>query len=324
MKYISRIYTPIASKKYFLAALSMSLLIVFAGANILNPSKTYAALTDKQIEQRAEKYCDAKWLLRSYINVCKKGFIAGAKGQNEPQDCKNGSDACKGGYKQGKKVKEADDNSTGPVPKRAECDDTTKPNECKKEYDECNNLQGPRIQPSIDRCKRDVLDKYPKKAGGGGGGGGAGGGGGGGGAAAPVEQSKPIELGKTGQFQCGNLSDDSANFKTKLNFGCLGTRGPNGLGPIQDLVFAIIRFASIGVGILVVLSIIAAGIQYSTAEGNAEATQKSKKRIQQTVIGLVIYIFAFSILQFLVPGGLFRPALWLIQPVLFYKFGVIP
>lgn len=115
-----------------------------------------------------------------------------------------------------------------------------------------------------------------------------------------------ISLGTQGSNQCGNLPDEEDNWKTKINFGCLGEDGPSGLGPIQDLIFALIRFLTIGVGIIITMSIIAAGIQYTTAEGNAEASQKAKKRIQNAVIGLAIFIFTWSALQFLIPGGLFR------------------
>lgn len=104
---------------------------------------------------------------------------------------------------------------------------------------------------------------------------------------------------------CGNLEDNSKNIETSFNFGCLGPEGPKGTGPIQDLAYAIIRFMSVGVGIVLVASIVYAGIQYSAAEGNPEATQSSKNRIRDAFIGLLIYIFAFSILQYLVPGGVF-------------------
>lgn len=110
-----------------------------------------------------------------------------------------------------------------------------------------------------------------------------------------------------GTNQCGNLEDNDENYKTKFNFGCLGSEGPKGLNPIEDLLYAFFRFLSVGVGIVVVIAIIIAGIQYSTSEGNAEATQNAKGRIRSAIIGLVLYMFAFSIFQFLVPGGLFKP-----------------
>lgn len=107
------------------------------------------------------------------------------------------------------------------------------------------------------------------------------------------------------QPQCGNT--DSA-IRTKFDFGCIGgdPNSPRNLSPIMDLLYSLIRFLSAGVGVVIVISIIMAGIQYSSSEGNPEATQQSKTRIRNALMGLIIYIFAFSLVQYLVPGGLFR------------------
>jgi hypothetical protein len=88
--------------------------------------------------------------------------------------------------------------------------------------------------------------------------------------------------------------------ETRFDFGCTGEGTP-----IQDFAYAIIRFLSVGVGLVLVASIIYAGIQYSSSEGNPEATQAAKKRIQNAIIGLIFYLFIFALVQYLVPGGLF-------------------
>ena len=104
--------------------------------------------------------------------------------------------------------------------------------------------------------------------------------------------------------QCGKGKDSKV--VTRFNFGCLGeTYDGAELNPITDLAFALVRFLSTGVGIIIVGSIILAGIQYSASEGNPEATQAAKGRIQSAVVGLFIYLFAFAFIQYLVPGGLF-------------------
>lgn len=103
-----------------------------------------------------------------------------------------------------------------------------------------------------------------------------------------------------GGHQCGK-GDNVV--KTRINFGCLGDKAPTKMSPIEDMLYAFIRFLSIGVGIVIIGSIIVAGIQYSTSEGNPEATQASKDRIRNAMIGLFVYIFAFAIVQYLVPGG---------------------
>lgn len=102
--------------------------------------------------------------------------------------------------------------------------------------------------------------------------------------------------------QCG--SGDGA-VMTSFDFGCKGATYPGDLNPIIDMAFAIFRFLSAGVGLVVIGSIIVAGIQYSTSRGNPQATQAAIKRITNALIGLMIYIFMFSIANFLVPGGMF-------------------
>lgn len=104
---------------------------------------------------------------------------------------------------------------------------------------------------------------------------------------------------QNGQGQEPGCGTGDSRITTKFNFGCNGAAK----NPIVDLALAIIRFLAAGVGVVVVISIILAGIQYSTSEGNPEATMKAKRRVQASLIALVIYIFTFAIINYLVPGG---------------------
>ncbi len=114
----------------------------------------------------------------------------------------------------------------------------------------------------------------------------------------------------SGGDECGNSGHPDKNVKTNFNFGCLGPaydiKQYGAVSPVEDIVYAIIRFMSIGVGIIVVISIIIAGIQYTSSEGNPEVTQEAKNRVRFTMFGLFLYIFAYTIMQYLVPGGLFK------------------
>ena len=83
----------------------------------------------------------------------------------------------------------------------------------------------------------------------------------------------------------------------------IGCRGEG--NPIVDMTFAIIRFLSVGVGIIAVGSIILGGIQYTTSSGSPEKTAKAMSRISNTVIALLIYFLIFAILNWVVPGGVF-------------------
>jgi len=88
---------------------------------------------------------------------------------------------------------------------------------------------------------------------------------------------------------------------TAIDLGCNGKVAD----PILDLTFGIIRFLSVGVGIVVVASIVIAGIQYTMAGNNPQNVETAVNRIRTSLIGLLIFIFAYAILDFLVPGGLF-------------------
>jgi len=75
--------------------------------------------------------------------------------------------------------------------------------------------------------------------------------------------------------------------------------------PVLDGIFAIIQFLSDGVGIVVVASVIVGGIQFSLARDNPEAAARARGRIQTSLLALLIYIFAYAILNYLIPAGFF-------------------
>jgi hypothetical protein len=110
-----------------------------------------------------------------------------------------------------------------------------------------------------------------------------------------------VNLGDTqGKFSCGGGGKGSV-VHTTIDFGCVGHG--NGL---LDLTFAIVRFLSAGVGIIIVGSLVFAGIQYTASRGDPSATAAAVKRVQNTLIALLIYIFSFAILNYIVPASLLR------------------
>ncbi len=72
-----------------------------------------------------------------------------------------------------------------------------------------------------------------------------------------------------------------------------------------DLLLTFINFLTAGIGLVVTTLVVVGGIQYMTAGGNPQKTQAAITRISNALIGLVLYIFMFAILQWLIPGGLF-------------------
>lgn len=119
----------------------------------------------------------------------------------------------------------------------------------------------------------------------------------------PKETIK-VDLGSEGDYYCGK---GDKQVKISFDIGCLGNDySGSQYNPVLDMLFALLRFVTAGVGIVVTGSIIWAGIQYSISRGDPHGTEAALKRISNAVIALLMYIFAFAILNFLVPGGLFR------------------
>lgn len=95
---------------------------------------------------------------------------------------------------------------------------------------------------------------------------------------------------------CGAGSD---TYVPSIELGCKGKGNP-----IMDLLFAIIRFLSYGVGLVIVGSLTYAGIQYTGSRGDPNANAQAVKRIQANVVALLLFVFAYAILNYLVPGTL--------------------
>lgn len=202
---------------------------------------------------------------------------------------------------------------------RCERNDIENTRKCKREYRKCNNKH-PNNSQKRDQCKEKAINDNKKSGGGG---------------SNPTRRNpggstQPAGLGEAGEYICGTFINEDRNVKTRFDFGCTGTAfaklgegqknssNIKNISPILDLTYAFIRFLSVGVGIVLAISVIISGIQYSMSEGNAEITQKAKARIRSAILGLGIYIFAFSMLQFLIPGGVFKPGLWVDDSILQY------
>jgi hypothetical protein len=108
-----------------------------------------------------------------------------------------------------------------------------------------------------------------------------------------------------GEYWCGSGSNKVI---TSINFGCKGEQleatGVQ-INPVVDMAFALFRFLSAGVGLVLIGSIIISGIQYASSKGNPQAVEASIKRVTNTVIGLILFIFMFALANYLVPGGMF-------------------
>lgn len=97
---------------------------------------------------------------------------------------------------------------------------------------------------------------------------------------------------------CGK-DKDGKPIQTSINYGCSGT----GDG-ITQIALVAVNFLAIGVGIAVVGGIVWGALRYTTANGNAAQAQQAISIIVNAVIGLLLFIFMYAIINFLVPGGL--------------------
>lgn len=100
-----------------------------------------------------------------------------------------------------------------------------------------------------------------------------------------------VSLGETNEGDCAE--------KTAFNFSSCKNRDVG----ISCLVKEVLTFASGLVGIAVVGGIIWGGIVYSTASGSPANTQKGRKIIGNSILGLILYLLMFAIIQFLVPNS---------------------
>lgn len=84
---------------------------------------------------------------------------------------------------------------------------------------------------------------------------------------------------------------------------------PSNVPALEDnpiLIFAarMITFLSAGIGIILTIILIIAGIRYSLARGNPQEAAASKAMIEKVVISIFMYLFAFALINWLIPGGL--------------------
>jgi hypothetical protein len=103
----------------------------------------------------------------------------------------------------------------------------------------------------------------------------------------------------TSKYYCGGPPD--TKIYTSIDLGCVGKGNP-----ILDMIFGIVRFLSDGVGLVVIASLIIAGIQFSASGGDPGAAEKAIKRIRTSVSALLLFIFAYAILNYVLPGAVLR------------------
>ena len=72
---------------------------------------------------------------------------------------------------------------------------------------------------------------------------------------------------------------------------------------ISKYINPLINFFSALVGVIIVIALIVAGIQYSMSAGDPSKASAAKAHIRNAIIALVAFFLLYALINFLVPGG---------------------
>ncbi len=102
----------------------------------------------------------------------------------------------------------------------------------------------------------------------------------------------------------GEGENDQPNADENVPIDCTDDNLAAGNCQALGYLITAINVATASAVIVIIGSIIFAGIQYSSARDDPQAIGKAKHRILMSVIALAMFIFGFTVLQWLVPGGI--------------------
>lgn len=80
-------------------------------------------------------------------------------------------------------------------------------------------------------------------------------------------------------------------------------------GAIFKVVSFFLKTVSAGVLVLAVIGIIICGVMLVTSRDNAGQVAKAKKRMIEIIIGIVVYALMFTVINFIIPGGVITSTL---------------
>jgi hypothetical protein len=102
-------------------------------------------------------------------------------------------------------------------------------------------------------------------------------------------------------FGVTTLVADSASAQLNLESGinsAKGTGAPDNVTEDDGLIKKVVNLLLWAIGIVSVIMIIIGGIRYATSNGDSNQVSAAKNTIMYAVIGLVIAIFAYAIVNF--------------------------
>lgn len=97
---------------------------------------------------------------------------------------------------------------------------------------------------------------------------------------------------------------------TNIECAIIDCSGYNSTDSLEDsgvwrILELLINIMLAGVGVAAVIGIVYGAILYTSAGGNPEQVKKAMEIIRNTVIGIVAFALMWSVLQWLIPGGVF-------------------
>ncbi len=115
---------------------------------------------------------------------------------------------------------------------------------------------------------------------------------------------------ETGSAKCAPNCPDPASGKP-VPAGCPAARDCRSAGTdaascnvVAKYLNPLINALGILAGVAVTIGIIVGGIQYASSGGDPQKAAEGKKHIKMAVIAFVGFLFMYTFLSFLIPGGL--------------------
>lgn len=72
---------------------------------------------------------------------------------------------------------------------------------------------------------------------------------------------------------------------------------------VERYLIPITRFLAAIVGLVVIISVVIGGIQYSSAGDNPQKISQAKGRILNSMLALLVFFLLYGLLEWIVPGG---------------------
>lgn len=113
-------------------------------------------------------------------------------------------------------------------------------------------------------------------------------------AAVPFAVTAPVQAAK-----CAGVDTSIIQCDTKKGSDDIEDNG------VWQLLLIAIRILTAGVGVVAVGGFVYAAILYASAEDKADQVKEAKGIMTNVVIGLILFALMYSLLEFLIPGGIF-------------------